>query len=206
MNTPENIISKTPIRNVLLMQSVDSTNTHAKRLLSEPPEKPDFPLLILAEEQTAGRGRGAKKWWTGKGALAMSLVLSLGPDGAFQGISRDALPRLSLLTASAVAGLLEKTLLEKSLRKTVRVHPPNDVFLDEKKICGILIESPDSEHVIIGIGINTNNTLANLPEPFRELSRTITTLRDEIGEKIGEESFLIELLHSLFQAYRKLES
>ncbi len=186
------VLAQTPVRSAMFFRTLASTNDYAKQLLTGEAARESmlaFPLLISAEEQTAGRGRGSKKWWTGKGAIAVSLVLDL----AEMELARDDLAPLSPLTAESVAETIRETV---GPEHSLEVHPPNDVYLNGKKVCGILIESPKPECAIFGIGINTNNSVANRPEEFKEVP--ISTILDETGRTTDHSLFLVALFNRFF--------
>lgn len=197
------LLTKTPIRTVLFFQTLDSTNDYAKELLKR--QQPlELPLLILAQKQTAGRGRGAKKWWTGKGSLAVSLVLKLSDFH----LHRDDFTSFSPFVAQAVAETIRSVFDQHNTNSTqpkkfrnIVVHPPNDVYVEGKKVSGILIECPVPNKAIVGIGVNTNNTVQSLPCEFRDIP--ITTLFDELGTKIDHDLFLVELFQRFFQLLEK---
>ena len=188
------LISTTSICSVVHLDTVGSTNDHAKDLIASAGDNLSLPLLISADNQTAGRGRGSKKWWTGKGAIAVSLVLKLSDHG----LDRDNLQALSPLIAKAVTETISEFVSYIEIgNKTVEIHLPNDVYLAGKKVCGILIESPKPDFCVIGIGINTNNTFADAPEEFRDIP--ITTILDETGHSVDSVEFLTSLFNRIFQ-------
>lgn len=137
-----------------------------------------LPCLVLADEQTAGRGRGGKLWWSGRGALLFSLGIEL---SSFS-LTRNDLPRLSLATGFAVLQTI-RPVLPSEFR--VGLHWPNDVYIDDKKICGILIESPKPNLAVIGIGINVNNRFCDIPKDFQSEfeNRPITSLIEIVRKK-----------------------
>jgi len=182
------ILSETPIRSTMFFQSIGSTNDYAKELLAGDTEL-TLPLLISAGEQTAGRGRGAKKWWTGKDAVAVSLVLDL---TEFR-LDRSDLTLLSPLVAEVVGDTIGNMIGDEH---SVEIHLPNDVYLHGKKVCGILIESPKPNNAIFGIGINTNNSVAHIPDEFKEIP--ISTILDETGQTTDHAVFLVELFKRFF--------
>ncbi len=167
---------------------VDSTNTAALRLAHE---GEPHGSVIVAEEQTAGRGRTGRAWHSEKSAgIYMTVVLRppLVPSQA---------PLLTLLAGLAVRdAVAEQTGLHPDLRW------PNDVLLRNRKFCGILTEmhaEPDRVHfVIVGIGINVNN--ARLPE---DLDSVATSLRMESGRAHSRLDLLVRLLRSLDRYYNQ---
>ncbi len=147
-----------------------------------------WPALVVAEEQTAGRGRGANRWWTGQGSLAWSLVV----DFEMLGIAPRHAPRLSLAAGCAVVQALGDVLPALE----VGLHWPNDVFISSRKICGILVESPPGSRYVIGVGVNVNNSLHLAPQEVQ--SRAIS-LVDLAGYVHDRTSLLLELLDRLTQ-------
>jgi BirA family transcriptional regulator, biotin operon repressor / biotin---[acetyl-CoA-carboxylase] ligase len=149
--------------------------------------------VFVAEEQTAGRGRGANRWHSARSAgIYCSVVL------------RPNLPPSDALILSLSAGLA----VHAAVRAIdSRVHPdlkwPNDVLLDDKKFCGILTEmnaeATRVRHVVVGIGINVNQQ--KFPEDLREVA---TSLRIESGKEWSRVELLGALLKSLDREYRDL--
>jgi BirA family biotin operon repressor/biotin-[acetyl-CoA-carboxylase] ligase len=159
---------------------IGSTNDRAKQVVAR--GSGPLPLLIVADQQTAGRGRGTNRWWTGRGSLALSLVL----DATQYGITRATSPLVAL--AAAVAAV--ETVATQVPGKRVGIHWPNDVYVEDRKLAGVLVEVPTPRHCVLGLGLNTNNTLAEAPP---DLSRTAVTLRDLTGTHHGHTGILIAL-------------
>jgi BirA family biotin operon repressor/biotin-[acetyl-CoA-carboxylase] ligase len=148
-------------------------------------QQPDvaLPLLIVAERQTAGRGRGSNRWWTAPGSLAFSLLL----DGR---MCPSRLGRPSLVALGTAVAIVE-TIEPLGVGRT-GLHWPNDVFVEARKLSGILVEVlPNGRH-IVGVGLNVNNSLAGAPA---ELQSRITSLADLAGRPLERETLLIDLLH-----------
>jgi biotin-(acetyl-CoA carboxylase) ligase len=76
------------------------------------------------------------------------------------------------------------------------VHLPNDVYVDNKKICGILLESPTPQYGIIGVGLNVNNRLCDVPADFLDeiAERPITSMIELLGRETGIPRLIDELL------------
>lgn len=133
-------------RRVLHFPRVDSTNTVAAAYASEPTND---GLVILADEQTAGRGRLGRSWSSPPGAAILCSVLLFPPEP----LRRPAL--LTILSAAAVCETIFET---TQLQATIKW--PNDVYVDGKKVCGILVEqslgATPQAPAIIGIGLNVN--------------------------------------------------
>ncbi len=197
----------TPIRTFEFHESISSTNDRVKELLGLP-VLPQLPCLVVARTQSAGRGRGGKTWWSGAGAL----MLSLGYDIAALKLTRDELPLLSQATALSVLETLREALREtprkkRPERQVVALHPPNDVYVDGRKISGILLESPTPKHVVIGIGINVNNRLVDVPREFQEEleSRQITSMIEIVGTETDHAELVRSLLCRLHVNMARLE-
>jgi BirA family biotin operon repressor/biotin-[acetyl-CoA-carboxylase] ligase len=151
------------VRHVEIHDTLDSTNDRGKQLARETDVA--LPALIVARLQTAGRGRGGNKWWSADGALTFSLLL----EPAAMSIQSANWPQLSLATAVALCDGLQKELdASFNPQSMLGIKWPNDVLLDGRKIAGILIESPGGaapakDRLVIGIGINVNNSWCNAP-------------------------------------------
>ena len=150
--------------------------------------------LLIAEEQTAGRGRAGRKWISEKSSSIHVTVLLR--------------PKLSPMLAPVVtiaAGLAVRDAIfeQTSLRPDLRW--PNDVLLGGRKIAGILTEmhaEPDRvRFVIVGIGVNVNQ--ARMPE---EITAVATSLRMETGRQHARIELLARLLRALDRYYNQLMS
>ncbi len=172
--------------------TIASTNDRAMRLASE--GSVELPLLVVAAEQTAGRGRGGHQWWTGRGSLAMSLLL--GPEQLTA--ARDG--RVALVALAAAVAIVD-TVAPRMPAQAVGIRWPNDVTADETKLAGVLVEVlPDGRHVV-GIGVNTNNSLEEAPP---ELRSTATTMLQLTGRTHDQTELLICLLREFQGALEQL--
>lgn len=161
-----------------------STNDRARELASATPR--ESVALVVADRQTAGRGRGSNRWWTGEGSLAFSLLF----DPALCGVERK---HFGMLALAAAVGIVE-TVAPLLPDHTSGLHWPNDVFVGDRKLAGILVEAlPDGRHVV-GIGVNVNNSLASAPE---ELLSLATTLGELTGAAHERTELLVRLLDHL---------
>lgn len=147
-----------------------STNDWALQLSSD--EARRLPLMVLTARQTAGRGRGSNQWWGAEGSLTFSLVI----DAEGIGLPMDRWPRVALVTGLAVCEALQATFPEG----VFNLKWPNDVYLGGRKLCGILVEVPSHTRgrLVIGVGINVNNSFASAPPELREKA---TSLVDAAG-------------------------
>ena len=174
-------------------ESLGSTSDRALQLAAA--GEPRLPLLVLAERQTGGRGRGSNRWWSAAGGLTFSLVLEVTPET----LTPDRWPQLSLAAGLAVCQTLEEALPQAECR----VKWPNDVFLNGKKVCGILCESVPGwrDRLVLGIGLNINNSLADAPA---EVQQSAISLVDVSGGARDLTALLLGLLDRLDERWRQL--
>jgi BirA family transcriptional regulator, biotin operon repressor / biotin---[acetyl-CoA-carboxylase] ligase len=167
---------------------VDSTNTVAMRLGEE---GEPHGAVVLAEEQTAGRGRAGRSWISEKSAGIHCTVLLRPP------ISPAHAPILTL-----VAGLAARDAAAEELGVAPDIRWPNDLLVRGRKFSGILTEmhaEPDRVHyAVVGIGINVNQT--KMPG---ELGEIATSLRIETGKIHSRLELLIRLLRHLDRYYNR---
>jgi len=146
--------------------------------------------VIIADEQTAGKGRQQRLWVSPKGGLAVSVILRPNLSN---------LPYMIMLASLAVTDTVQHI---TGLRPAIKW--PNDILIGEKKISGILIEndirSNVLKHTVIGIGINVNFHTANYPE----IATISTSLSDEMKKEISLREVLIRLLTELDLEYQQL--
>lgn len=153
------------------------------------------PLLILAGTQTAGRGRGANRWWSGPGALTFSLVFDpLADIAAHTGtpLETEHWPRVALSAGVALCDVLQQF----AGQIDCEIKWPNDVLLAGRKLAGILVEIPPgsaaaSRRLVLGMGVNVNNSLAALPT---EVQTSATSLCDVLGRQLDVTQLLIDWL------------
>ena len=149
--------------------------------------------VFLAEEQTAGRGRGANSWESARSAgIYCSVVL------------RPQLPPSDALVMSLAAGLAVRAAIEQvNPSVTPDLKWPNDVLIDGKKVCGILTEmnaeATRVRHIVVGIGINVNHT--KFP---KELETEAVSLKMATGSEWSRVELAAALLKSLDREYRLL--
>jgi BirA family biotin operon repressor/biotin-[acetyl-CoA-carboxylase] ligase len=149
--------------------------------------------VFLAEEQTAGRGRGANVWQSARSTgIYCSVVL------------RPAMPPTEVLVLSLAAALAVRSAIRQI---DSSVDPdlkwPNDLLIDGKKVCGILAEmnaeATRVRYIVVGIGLNVNQ--ATFP---RELTPQATSLRLTTGSEWSRVELAVALLKSLDREYRDL--
>ena len=161
----DEIRATTFVRRIEFHEQLTSTNDHAVQLAAEAEDS--YPLLVVTNEQTAGRGRGENAWWAEAGSLAFSLLWRPAPAS----LPRREWPQVSLHVALGVGAAIEE-LLEN---QRAELKWPNDVYLCERKVCGILVEVPATapDTLVVGVGLNVNNSLHAAPA---DLSRTAIAL------------------------------
>ncbi|MEK6698848.1 MAG: biotin--[acetyl-CoA-carboxylase] ligase [Nitrospirota bacterium] len=175
-------------RNIHLRPEVESTNALAAELARKgAPEG----TVVIAESQSGGKGRLGRTWISPRGNLYLSVVLrpNIAPHKA---------PLLTLMGAVAVAVAIRKhTALQASIKW------PNDIFLAGKKAGGLLTEmssEPDRiRHIVIGIGVDVNMAVDELPAQIRPVS---TTIAAEKGEAIDRTALLQVLVNELDHWYQ----
>lgn len=169
---------------------IGSTNTTA---MSASAEGASEGTVFLAEEQTAGRGRGAHSWESARSTgIYCSVVL------------RPALPPADVLIVSLAAALaVHQAITQVNSGVTLDLKWPNDVLIGGKKVCGILAEmnaeATRVRYLVVGIGINVNQ--ANFP---KELENEATSLRLITGSEWSRVELAAALLKSLDREYRAL--
>ncbi len=181
------LINETSLRHVEYHPTLPSTSTTAFELLQ--PLLDVSPSLVLTREQSAGRGRKGNVWWSTTGALTFTLVVR----AEELPMTAERRPMISLAAGLAVRDALQIHAPEHDFF----LKWPNDVFTGEQKICGILVEQHslgDRQAVLIGIGVNVNNSLRDAPT---DVSQRATSLFDLVGRSFELTSVLITILQRL---------
>ena len=139
---------------IMVHTSIDSTNTQARRLAEQPMSA---PYLVVAHAQTAGKGRLGRSFYSPSGSgLYMTLALDICADQA-------AVSRVTPAAAVAVSRALEAV-----CQKQVQIKWVNDLYLNGKKICGILTEAmPTANGIRVLVGIGINITTQSFPDGMR---------------------------------------
>lgn len=139
----------------------DSTNRVAKDFSAKTP----LPFLVVADSQTAGRGRLGRSFYSpASSGIYMSLTV-----GGF-----DALSDAVFVTSAAAVAVTDAII--KLVDKTPQIKWVNDVYLDGKKVCGILVESvPTDAGFAAVVGIGVNMTTADFPEDISDIAGSVKT-------------------------------
>jgi len=176
-------------QNIRYYKTLASTNSHLKKLADLPEG-----TVVVADYQTHGKGRLGNVWHSPAGKnLYLSVLLKPEP-------TIDKFPQMSLVTAI----VLVRSLIKYNPNLTPKVKWPNDIFINNKKISGILsdIVSPKKHHfeLVIGVGINVNIDKKDFPE---ELQKQATSLKIVLGEKQQRDKLLIIFLNELEKGYKQ---
>jgi len=171
---------------------IDSTNRYARQLAANGAREGE---IVIAEEQTQGRGRLGRRWQSPPFAnIYFSVILRprLVPADA---------PQITLMAAVAVAEAVDSFITQSATIKW-----PNDILVGGKKLAGILTEATCDpkrvDYVILGIGVNVNYRLAAMPDEIRARATSVAELT---GKSVSRESFLRRLIHDLDRCYGELE-
>jgi len=171
---------------IYYFKSIDSTNSYAKKLALEGAGE---GTIVISDEQTGGRGRLGRQWVSQPGtSISMSMLLrpTIYPNEA---------AKITEITAAAVANAITNvTNLETGIKW------PNDIILDNKKVCGILTEMNaelnNINYVIVGIGINVN--IDEFPE---EISNIATSLKRVLGSEVSRKNIVINIVEEFEKLY-----
>ncbi len=169
----EEIARRAEIAGARWLETVGSTNDWAKDWIRTADAALETPFWVGAERQTAGRGRGEHRWAAWDGALTFSLIARWSD---FR-LTRRESAELSIRVADAVAS----TAREFAPNAEIWVKPPNDVYVRERKLAGILIESPNAEFVVVGVGVNVGNRSTEAPPELRE---RVVSLAEAVGVNV----------------------
>jgi BirA family transcriptional regulator, biotin operon repressor / biotin---[acetyl-CoA-carboxylase] ligase len=178
-------------REIYLYREVDSTN-NAARLIAQ---KCTDGTVILAEIQTAGRGRLDRPWSSPPGGVWMSLVLKPGIPLSLSRVYRINMA-VSVALVRAISGLFGLP---------AEIKWPNDILINGRKICGILMEISAEvdrlEYALVGIGLNANVDVSCFP-----LDWNATSLLKELGQNISRVELIQRILLEIEATYSKMNS
>lgn len=194
----EAALADLPLNAIRYYPSLDSTNDEAARWIER--GAPD-QALVVADEQTSGRGRAGRRWHTPPGvSLAFSLIFHSSRANL------QMMPRMTALGALAVRYALQKNY---GLRPQIKW--PNDVLLDRRKLAGVLAEiqwaGDELKAIILGIGINVaagSVDPAVLPES--ELNFPATCIEAALGRPMDRLRLLHDVLYELLYWHPRLGS
>lgn len=176
-------------------ETIDSTNTQARRLL-EATEHLSGPRLLVAQTQTGGVGRFGRKWCSPRGGLWCTFVWPVPEDVEPQAVINGLGLRVGVAVWEAVALAVQGRWSEGA----VRLKWPNDVLIDGRKVAGVLTEvlrRAGRTVIVVGVGINANFPASELPG---DLKSPATTLRDELGVMVDLGKLEDDLVRRLHRA------
>ncbi len=177
----EKIKKETSINNIEYYQKIDSTHTYAKKMSEEKTNK----TIIIAEEQTQGIGTKGRKWHTGKGKnIAMTIILK--PN-----VKAKELDSITINLAKKI-----KKTIKELYNYNLEIKEPNDLMLNNKKICGILTEihtmGEQVKYLLISIGFNVNEDKFD-----DEIDEIATSLKKEFKKDFEREEIISAIINKL---------
>lgn len=180
-------------KDIVFMESVDSTNNIAKKYADE---GCDEGLTVISEEQVGGKGRLSRVWQSPpKVGIWMSLVLR--PQ-----VEPVKAPQLALLAAAAVAkAIFDYTGLEAEIKW------PNDILISGKKVCGILTEMKAEmefiHYCVIGIGINVNTTSEQFPVDLADKAASLRMFANQEIKRAGLVRAILQHIESMYLSWQR---
>lgn len=176
-------------KEIKYFKETESTNIIANEIAASV----DEGTLVIAESQTAGRGRLGRKWISPEGGIWLSIILK-------PGIQPLHATRITFLAGVSVARAI------RNLGLPAKIKWPNDILINGKKACGILTEiraeADIIDYLIIGIGVDANIDTESFPDEIRDIS---TSLKKEMGDKINRVDFVRKLLEEFDELYLKFQ-
>lgn len=175
-----------PRHNIYVYQSIDSTNTQCKRLAMEGSVD---GTVVIAEEQTAGRGRKGRTFQSPQG---LGLYLSI--------LWRPQCEPTRLLPLTSLAAVAVSRAIERVTGEKVQIKWPNDLLLGDKKIAGILTEmalegeSGQIDYVVLGVGLNVHQTVTDFTE---EVAAMASSLDAVLGTSVSRPRLAAALMEEL---------
>jgi len=177
---------------IISIPETDSTNNYAIRLLAD--QKPIEGTVIVTDYQTNGRGTDSNFWESEKGKnLTFSIIL-------YPTFSADKQFLLNKAISLGIFDYLKKTLPNYS----ISIKWPNDIYVGDKKICGILIQNSVSgfkfEHIVLGIGLNINQETFTSSAPNPISLKQLTKLNYPLHDS------LLSVFHHIAYRYNQIDS
>jgi len=178
--------------NIFYLPETGSTNSYAIEMLTK--ARPDEGSVIITDHQTNGKGTDSKTWESEKGKnLTFSIIL-------YPTITAD---KQFLLNKAISLGICNSLRAELN-QDDITIKWPNDIYIADKKVCGILIQNSiigdQFDYMVIGIGLNINQTvfLSDAPNPV--------SLKQKTGKEYDLEKLLENLLKSVLEKYLQVLS
>lgn len=175
---------------IFTYDTLESTNDKAKEIAAYSEEG----TVILAREQTKGKGRLGRVWSSTKDKdILMSIILK--PE-----IQIKDIPKITLVGATAINMALRDIGIDSQIKW------PNDIVIENKKVSGILTEmssnSRDINYVIMGIGINVNQDIQDIPEELQYKSTSLKIVKNSVIDKRELLNNILERFRTLYMPFR----
>lgn len=164
-------------RRFYIFDEIDSTNNFAKKINEN-------GAVVIAKRQSKGRGRFSRRWESPEGGIYMSIVI-------FEESGEENISRFGIFLAVACCSFLRKLGIKAGIKW------PNDIFVFDRKIGGILIEAESSgkkAKIIAGIGINVNASVS--------VDIAATSVKEETGKEVELNRAIAELINEIEEHYR----
>jgi len=164
-------------KKVYYFKEVSSTMDVARKLAQKGEE-----AIVIAETQTKGKGRRGRSWYSNRGGIYFSWILrpTISPSHAH--------------LVNLLAGLSVAITIRKLFNIDTTLKWPNDVLINEKKVCGILAEMEAEadivKFIILGIGINVNNDISGY-------IKSATSLKEQFGKNISKKKLFLQLMREI---------
>jgi BirA family biotin operon repressor/biotin-[acetyl-CoA-carboxylase] ligase len=193
----ERLLNRGDIRRFDPHSELASTNDRASELIAAGLPPDDCPCLVIAEKQTAGRGRGGNRWHSTSGSLTFSLILDV------DRLALEWRPRVALVAGVAAAEAIDPHVPD--LR--ISLKWPNDLQIGDRKLGGILVESPPSRsghrNLVVGIGLNVNTRFQSAGDDVRNRA---VSLRDLLGRDLDLDRILGDVVAGVAAGVKQLST
>ncbi len=183
---------------VFYYPSIDSTNKRAIELARQ--GTPEW-TVVFASRQTAGKGRYERVWWSPPDlGLWFSIILRPRIPARFINL-------VNLASAIGMRGFIQNRITEEkgSDNPVVLLKWPNDIIVDGKKLCGILLESDITakqiDYIVVGIGLNVNQRMDDFPSDIRQKAISVKMIT---GRDYDIPKFLTDFLKFFYKEYHQL--
>lgn len=171
---------------------------HRGRVLAATVPREMLPAVVLADRQTAGRGRRGAGWWQAAGSLAMTLVVD--PSWLSWPAAAERSPAAAGWSLACGIALAE-AVMDAEPGVPAGLRWPNDLEVKGRKLAGILAEGTPSGRVLFGIGVNTSGRVADAPRP---LADRVVTMPDLVGRILPRQRLLEGFLPRLWDVLTRL--
>lgn len=168
-------------------KSISSTNKKALELA----KKGIHDRIIIADTQVKGKGRFNRTWYSSKGGAYFSILIKI-----------EKIEHLKYLTFAAALSVLKT--IEKITKLKPKIKWPNDVYINDKKVCGILTESTTNNNLtyaIIGIGINVNQK--RFPKSIKNIA---TSMFKETNKEFNIKKIIIKTKNNFLKYYNLIKN